>query len=268
MSALALDYRHCSRKRPKFIKHTEIEGIATQARQQLISPQAEAMPFDVLRGVNRLNINGVDFSLEISTDFDVHDEEGRHVFGICEYDPGVPDMAMVCVSPVGEKLSEMLTLSTLAHELGHAVFDAPGWIVDGSKGPGLFDAFEPTVRRAYRTTTPDSEHLTKTPQQSARDQEIRFAEMRANEFMGSLLVPRRHLSAAVQELAPELGIALGYGPSLDPEVPGAHVYVAGDGEGELESLERELAVRFGVNRRFVQVCLLRYGLIRMQPPAR
>ena len=45
-----------------------------------------------------------------------------------------------------------------AVEHGAKVFDAPGWIMDGSKGPGLFDAFEPCGQRAYRTTTPDSEH--------------------------------------------------------------------------------------------------------------
>jgi hypothetical protein len=45
----------------------------------------------------------------------------------------------VSVSPVGVNASEELVLSTLGHELGHAIFDAPGWIVDASKGPGLFD---------------------------------------------------------------------------------------------------------------------------------
>jgi hypothetical protein len=46
---------------------------------------------------------------------------------------------MVSVSPVGVNASEELVLSTFGHELGHAIFDAPGWIVDASKGPGLFD---------------------------------------------------------------------------------------------------------------------------------
>jgi hypothetical protein len=166
--------------------------------------------FDTLRQISGLKINGIDFALEVSTECEVHDEDGNHVFGICEYDPGVPDTAMVCVSPVGEKLSELLALSTLAHELGHAMFDAPGWIVDGSKGPGLFDAQEPAVQRAYRTTTPDSEHLAKVTycrDAAALATEVHFAELRANEFMGSLLVPRQLLNAAVEELAPEFNIA-------------------------------------------------------------
>lgn len=147
MPVLTLDYRHCDRKRPKFIKHIEIEAIAAQARQQLVGVGVDAIAFDDLRQIDRLKINSIDFALEVSTECEVHDEDGNHVFGICEYDPAVPDTAMVCVSPVGEKLSELLALSTLAHELGHAVFDAPGWIMDGSKGPGLFDAFEPCGQR-------------------------------------------------------------------------------------------------------------------------
>ena len=148
MPVLTLDYRHCDRKRPKFIKHVEIEAIAALARQQLVGSGVDAIAFDTLRQIERLKINGIDFALEVSAECEVHDEDGNHVFGICEYDPGVPDTAMVCVSPVGEKLSELLALSTLAHELGHAVFDAPGWVVQGSRGPGLFDDIEPTMQRA------------------------------------------------------------------------------------------------------------------------
>ena len=42
MPVLTLDYRHCDRKRPKFIKHVEIEGLATQARQQLVAGGVDA----------------------------------------------------------------------------------------------------------------------------------------------------------------------------------------------------------------------------------
>ena len=220
--------------------------------------------FDTLRQINRLKINGIDFSLEVSTESEVHDEQGNHVFGICEYDPGVPDTAMVCVSPIGEKLSGLLALSTLAHELGHAVFDAPGWIMDGSKGPGLFDTFEPCGQRAYRTTTPDSEHLAKSPTtgKAALASDVHFAELRANEFMGSLLVPRQLLSAAAEELAPEYNVSIHRGPSLDPEIPGISLHLTATDAVDMEFLEKALAMRFGVNPRFVQVRLQRYGLIR------
>lgn len=265
MSVLRLDYRHCERKRPRYIKHDEIETIAAQARQQLGGSGVDAIAFDTLGQIDRLKINGIDFALEVSTECEVHDEEGNHVFGICEYDPGVPDTAMVCVSPVGEKLSEPLVLSTLAHELGHAVFDAPGWMVDGSKGPGLFDAFEPCGQRAYRTTTPGSEHLAKVPKGTPAPLagDVYFAELRANEFMGSLLVPRQRLIAAVEDLAPEYDITIRRHRSTDPKHPGTISGIQADGEMgafDMEYFERGLATRFGVNRRFIQVRLNRYGL--------
>ena len=68
---------------------------------------------------------------------------------------------MVSVSPVGVNASEELVLSTLGHELGHAIFDAPGWIVDASKGPGLFDEPSDAARRAYRTTKLGRQRLVK-----------------------------------------------------------------------------------------------------------
>ena len=264
MPVLTLDYRHCERKRPKFIKHVEIESIAALARQQLVNCGIESIPFDTLRQIDRLKINSVDFALEISTECEVHDEDGNYVFGICEYDPGVLDTAMVCVSPVGEKLSELLAISTLAHELGHAVFDAPGWIMDGSKGPGLFDAFEPSGQRAYRTTTPDSEHLSKAPTAptAVLASEVHFAELRANEFMGSLLVPRQLLNAAAEELALEHNVHTHRGPSLDPEIPGTRLHLTATNPADMELLNRALAMRFGVNPRFIEVRLQRYGLIR------
>lgn len=47
MPVLTLDYRHCDRKRPKFIKHVEIEAIAALARQQLV--EAVLMPLPSTR---------------------------------------------------------------------------------------------------------------------------------------------------------------------------------------------------------------------------
>ena len=63
MPVLTLDYRHCDRKRPKFIKHVEIEAIAALARQQLVGSGVDAIAFDTLRQIDRLKINGIDFAL-------------------------------------------------------------------------------------------------------------------------------------------------------------------------------------------------------------
>jgi hypothetical protein len=247
------------------------------ARQQLVEAAADAIPLATLSAISGLKINGVVFDLFVGTGNVVHDECGNPVLGICEYDPGVPDTAMVSVSPVGVNASEELVLSTLGHELGHAIFDAPGWIVDASKGPGLFDEPSDTARRAYRTTTRDVEHLAKvTPVAEAAatpslaipghtTKEEYFAELRANEFMGSLLVPRQRLNLAVEELAPKHGVTIHRSPSLDPDLPGTCLHLTADGDigfFDIECLQKAVAKRFGVNRRFIQVRMERYGLLK------
>jgi hypothetical protein len=272
MPVLTLGYRHCDRKRPSYIKNSEIEGIAVLARQQLVDAAADAISLATLSAISGLKINGVVFDLFVGTGNVVHDERGNPVLGICEYDPGVPDTAMVSVSPVGVNASEELVLSTLGHELGHAIFDAPGWIVDASKGPGLFDEPSDAARRAYRTTTRDVEHLAKVqpiveataspslaiPGHTTKEEY--FAELRANEFMGSLLVPRQRLNLAVEELAPKHGVTIHRSPSLDPDLPGTSLHLTAD--GEIDSLQKAVAKRFGVNRRFIQVRMERYGLLK------
>ena len=56
MAILTLDYRHCERKRPQFIKHLEIEAISALARQQLVESSVDAIAFDTLRLIKGLKI--------------------------------------------------------------------------------------------------------------------------------------------------------------------------------------------------------------------
>ena len=282
MPALTLGYRHCDRKRPLYIKNAEIEAIAALARQQLVDADTDAIPREVLCDISALSINGITFDLFVGTGHVVHDEDGNPVLGICEYDPGVPQTAMVSVTPAGEHASEGLVLSTLGHELGHAIFDAPGWIFDASLGPGLFDEPDHGVRRAYRTTTRDLEHLSRpspvidtNPPHAAllfgqTPRDLYFAELRANEFMGSLLVPRHRLNVLVAELAPMFDVEIRRSPSFDPEWAehGLNLTVEAHDAASMECLQQEIANQFGVNRRFIAVRMERYGLIKPENKAR
>jgi hypothetical protein len=162
-----------------------------------------------------------------------------------------------------------LVLSTLAHELGHAVFDAPSWIAVNRRGPGLFDDPGELSRKAFRTTTQNAEHLATTPvtaqeatasNLTSSQRTAYFAELRANEFMGSLLVPRPHLTRAAEALAPDFGVTLRSRPSLfadsSPDFKGSL--------SDVEGLQKSLAQRFGVHRRFIEVRMARYGLLPAQ----
>lgn len=270
MPVLTLAYRCCDRKLPRYIKHSEVEGIAVWARQQLVDANTDAISLAVLRCISSLKINGIPFDLWVDTEHAVNDDQGNPVLGICEFDPDAsPDATMLSVSPVSDTASEELVLSTFAHELGHAIFDAPNWIAAAAQGPGLFDEPSELARKAYRTTTRDADHLAKQPEPSAArnselERNVHFAELRANEFMGSLLVPRQHLCRAVEALAPKHGVTIHRGPSLDPEWPGTMMRLTADGDigfFDMECLQKALAKRFGVHRRFIQVRMERYGLL-------
>lgn len=279
MPVLTLGYRCCDRMLPRYIKHSEVEGIAALARQQLVDASTDAISLTVLKSLDGLRINGIEFDLWIDTEHPVNDERGNPVLGVCEFDPDAsPDAAVLSISPVNVAATEELVLSTFAHELGHAIFDAPSWITAAAKGPGLFDDPNTLGRKAYRTTTRDAEHLAKAPAQPESeanpsgiagtqiDRDVYFAELRANEFMGSLLVPRQRLNLAVEELAPQYGVKIIRSPSLDADFPGTAISLT-TREGmfanpdKMFNLQQALAKRFGVHRRFIEVRMERYGLL-------
>lgn len=281
MPLLTLGYRCCDRMLPRYLKHSEVEGIATLARQQLVDASTEAISLGVLKRLDGVKINGIAFDLWIDTEHPVNDERGNPVLGICEFDPEAStDAAVLSVSPVSGAATEELVLSTFAHELGHAIFDAPSWIAAAAMGPGLFD--DPNTdsntlaRKAYRTTTRDAEHLAKAPDKPESEanpsdisgiqieRKVYFAELRANEFMGSLLVPRQHLTRAIEDLAPKHNVTIHRSPTLDPELPGTSLRLSADGGFgvfDMECLQKALAKRFGVHRRFIQVRMERYGFL-------
>jgi hypothetical protein len=61
MPELTLAYRCCDRKLPRYIKHSEVEGIAALARQQLVDANTDAISLSVLRDISSLKINGIRF---------------------------------------------------------------------------------------------------------------------------------------------------------------------------------------------------------------
>ena len=267
MPALSLRYDHCSLRKPRYLNKLAIETVAREARAQLLPPGADALTLEQLAAISDLTINGLPYQLWVSLDHPVTDEDGQPVLGLCEFDPDCgEDAVSVLVSPVGEQLTPELALSTFAHELGHAIFDAPAWLIAAKQGPGLFDDPDTSQRRAYRTATPDAEHLgaTAQPQNTALEKEIRIAEFRANEFMGSLLVPRDRLVELAVAPAPDFDVGIERAGGLSDELHAATPRLVEQGTFGfvgMENLQRELAATFGVNPKFIRVRMERYGLL-------
>ena len=271
MPALSLRYDHCSLRKPRYLNKLAIETVAREARAQLLPPGADALTLEQLAAISDLTINGLPYQLWVSLDHPVTDEDGLPVLGLCEFDPDCgEDAVSVLVSPVGEQLTPELALSTFAHELGHAIFDAPAWLIATKQGPGLFDEPDTIQRRAYRTATPDAEHLgaTAQPQNTALEKEIRIAEFRANEFMGSLLVPRDRLVELAVTRAPDFDVGIERDGGLSDELHAATPRLVEQGTFGfvgMENLRRELAATFGVNPKFIRVRMERYGLLPALP---
>lgn len=130
-----------------------------------------------------------------------------------EFDHGVVNERLTAL----DGMSEELRLSTLAHEMGHAIFDGPALVSHHQNQP-LADLRQEGTVRAFRLVTETQTQLQKAD--NLLPSHIRFAELRANEFMGSLLVPRELLWDAVMEEAPKHALEIRYGEdTLFAETP-------------------------------------------------
>jgi hypothetical protein len=278
-SHLTISYRHNRvTGEPLFAGNEVAACVARDVRQQLTRGDDSVLAIDLerLTQVRALRVNDITYELEWSTDAPVSDDRGKPVLGLCEVDPvGLPDTALICVNPDPVEGRTELLLSTGAHEMGHGIFEAPAWIYahQRSSMPTLFDVVDPAVpRRVWRTTTPNESHFSATYPLGSNEF---FQETRANEFMGSLLTPRRLLSRQFSMHCEALDLRRAdmignVRRSLlsTPRQPA----VANEREGNLSFLKLELrlgleqvitllAMDFGVTRRFIEVRLKKYGLL-------
>ena len=174
------------------------------------------------------------------------DEAGQPALGSIHHDPG-GTTAVIDLNPdlIGDR--DDLWRSTAAHELGHAVFDAPASIAAAaSHGSRLLEPARIHTR------------LQDGPSSARSPREMDWREWRANEFMGGFLAPRPLMRDHLLRLALELGLPLtlkGPGSTL-PTLDGL-----GAGPDGIEALAIELAELFGLSVPFIHVRLRRYGLI-------
>jgi hypothetical protein len=158
---------------------------------------------------------------------------------------------------------EALLRSVLAHELGHGLCDGPGWLTAYRKL--MLSGSSPNTMSSdrMRALTPDERHLF-----ANRDAASKFAEFRANVFMGSFLVPQPLVLEPLRHYARKLDIPLIEAPppsgrSSARDAESCRILPDHDDHGHfrLRPLFRALAPEFGVTPRFIHVRLLRYGLL-------
>ncbi len=213
-------------------------GVAAQLRAVVTRQQSPwALDPDALvRTASHLDVNGRAITATWDLLTAVRDDAGRDVLGICETDPQLPGMALVSVNGAMVKGRPDLALSTIAHEIGHIVFDVPGTVDQPA--------------RRYRAITVGPDCLSGAQARSER---------RANEFMGALLVPPHALHLRLIQCARAEGVRMVHAPHRGR--PGLRVLAADTHPEVLAGLTAVLAGDFGVSDRFIAVRLCRYRLI-------
>ena len=237
MTEVRVAYRHSKfTAAPERLSPAEVWAVAREVRSQLVADRFQrALAIESVVGeLFQLEINGIAFEVDWDLDHDVLKPGGKQVLGVTEYDKASPDCVMVSINGPLLRKAETLLRSTIAHELGHVVFDAPGWIL-----------IPPDTRvcSGYSRNTRDP------------------GEARANEFMGALLVPMSLLRVDFQRQAKRLRFAPSGRPSV--VVAGAPAYDAQhlDGDSVAEAIFA-LTERYRVSESFLRVRLERYDLLR------
>ena len=227
---------------PRPLKAREIWSIAEQVRQQFLRPRPRhCLDLDrLVRAARRILVNGIEIVAHWDLDRSVRDGKGREALGVTEADPALPGVLLISLNADLIAGRDYLKRSTLAHELGHALFDGPSM---------LRQAGQP----AFAMVTPDEEHLVKpTRGRGGMD----WREFRANEFMGALLAPRAPLHRELVRRAIALSL-----PLRDAGEDQPVLCKAGD-PVRVEELLFDLAERFGVSASFIEYRLHRYTLVQ------
>ena len=239
MRSIEVAYRHSSfTGQPEGLTPAEVWHVAQRTRIQLCDERLRrCLPVDhVAELLSEIEVNGVRFEASWDLDHPVINAAGKPVMGVTEYDKASPRCVMVSVNGPMLANAETLLRSTIAHEIGHVVFDAPGWIL---VPPVL--AVSSSFNASPKTRDP--------------------RELRANEFMGALLVPPSLLRVDLQRKAKRQRLPAS--TRLSTVISGAPAYDSRHLDRDaVEEIIFSLADSYGVSESFMRVRLDRYDLLR------
>jgi hypothetical protein len=233
---------------PRRMRAETVWRVAEEARTQLY-PHSRRLKVElaqVISRARRMRVNGIAFETHWECGQPLTDEAGQVLLGATEHDAHCPDAAMIYLNAEVLEGAEDVARSTALHELGHAVFDVPSWVITARREDGSHAGTQ--LRFAPAASVSGS---------ACRD-DIDWREWRANEFMGAFLAPKRLMQSAVLKRAHVLGLSLQVGAAAG-DLP---IVRASRSEPEgLSTLVLELAEMFGVSPGFIEVRLRKYGLV-------
>lgn len=241
-------------REPRPLSASSIWQIGRQVRLQLLG-RLTVEPFGVevmIRRCKKIMANGVSFELVWDRDSAIVDGNGQPAFGVTELDANFPDVATIYINPELIAGRAEVERATAAHELGHAIFDAPS-LVQAARS-GRHPAGSQDARRYRSGWAPAGSRNA--------DGTMNWSEYRANEFMGGMLVPPDLLHEALVGLIYNWLGRLVTGTTTHAGVVGVPALGEFDIDPDgIDALIDTLSEQFGVSRRFIEVRLLRYRLI-------
>jgi hypothetical protein len=227
---------------PRAMKARQVWGLAEQAREQIMWRRpSPCLDVDrLIRVAKTMMVNGRAIATQWDLQRNVRDEHGCEALGVTEADPALPGVVLISLNAALIAGRDYLERSTLAHELGHALFDGPSMLRQAGKP-------------AFAMVTPDEAHLA-TPRRA--DGGMDWREFRANEFMGALLAPRPLLHRQLVRRSISLDLPL-------YDAGGGELVIRASGDPtRIDELLFDLAERFGVSTAFIEYRLHRYALVQ------
>ena len=258
MAWIVVRYSHDPKSAiPRPMKAERIWQMAADVRHQMFG-QTGRVKIDISQIVRRtqaMTVNDVPMSTYWDIDHSVTDMCGQSVMGETSINQDEPNTIMVSINNDLILYNKSLALSSCCHELGHILFDGPGWIrniADGHQVPSQ----KPLMF---------SDSVLVRPKQGVKAEKsnVDWSEWRANEFMGGFLVPKKLLKNEMVKSAASYGVSVldGKSGSVDDDLV---VDILGSDQYKVSCFLDWLAERFGVSVCFIKVRLAKYNLIYTQ----
>lgn len=244
MRAIVVDYPHWRPSfEPRHLRKEEIWNVAEITRRQICGGVArpKVALTQLMSRTRRLRVNGLEIELHWEFAASLVNDFGESAMGCTSHNERWSNAAVIHLNAeaIGER--DDLARSTVAHELGHSIFEAPAWIARPEKGS---DDSAPVMQRRYQASA------------DAEATRLRWSEWRANEFMGAFLAPPRLLHLHAHKRAAALGVPMTAGERSLPIIDGRKACA-----DSIEAVATELAEIFGVSISFIEMRLQKYRLI-------
>ena len=199
----------------------------------------------MIQATRQLHINGMEYEAHWELKKDLRGELGEPALGLVDFDQELPKTVLVFLDEFEVRNRDFLARSTAAHELAHLIFDAPGRLKKIERGESLSREQKASLMlpkvRPKRSAPPN------------------WVEWRADEFMGSLLVPAKVIHMHMLRVCIALRV---------PRRPNewGRLMINGDKADNdlIQAVIDELAEIFGLSSQFIEYRMQRYGFVHAQ----